>query len=128
LPNVTFLDSPLFEPFAFAICYDLTINSGIFIYMLLTEEDKKEIRDKYKDNISKEVLNALKRGYPVEKSPWNVGDFNPNMISVGNKSYWIEGNKKYLVGKISSIMEEQFPVVDVPTLRRTVKFYLDLMK
>jgi hypothetical protein len=108
--------------------YDLTINTGIFIYMLLTEEDKKEIRDKYKDNISKEVLNALKRGYPVEKSPWNIGDFNPNMISVGNKSYWIEGNKKYLVGKISSIMEEQFPTVDVPTLRRTVKFYLDLMK
>lgn len=96
--------------------------------MLLTEEDKKEIRDKYKDNVSKEVLNALKRSFPVEDSDWKINGITPRMIQVGEKSYWIEHNKKYLVGKISMMLEDKFPDVDTATLRRTVKFYLDLMK
>lgn len=96
--------------------------------MILTEEDKKEILDKYKDNISKEVLNALKRRFPVEQVNFRVGPSDAKMISVGNKSYWIEGHKKYLVGKISLILEEQFPNVEKGLIRRTVKFYLDLMK
>ena len=55
-------------------------------------------------------------------------DGTRKMISVGEKSYWIEGHKKYLVGKISLILEDQFPHVDKGTIRRTIKFYLDLMK
>lgn len=96
--------------------------------MILTEQDKKEILDKYKDNISKEVLTALKRGFPVQETNWNIGPSDMKMISVGEKSYWIEGHKKYLVGKISLILEEQFPNVEKGLIRRTVKFYLDLMK
>lgn len=96
--------------------------------MILSEEDKKEILDKYKDNISKEVLNALKRGFPIEEVNFTFGSQFPKMIGVGGKSYWIEGHKKYLVGKISLMLEDQFPNVDKGTLRRTVKFYLDLMK
>ena len=96
--------------------------------MLLTEQDKQEILDKYKDKISKEVLNTLKRGFPVESTGYSFGTTDLKMIGVGGKSYWIEGHKKYLVGKISLMLSEQFPNVDEGTLRRTVKFYLDIMK
>ena len=96
--------------------------------MLLSEEEKKQILDKYKNNTSEEVLKALKRRFPVEASDWMINGVGMKMISVEGKSFWIEHHKKYLVGKISLILQDLFPNVDTGTLRRTVKFYLDLMK
>jgi hypothetical protein len=96
--------------------------------MRITEEDKKEILNKYKDNTSEEVLRALKRRFPVEESNWELDGVKLKMISVEGKSYWIKEHKKYLVGKIFLILEDKFPDVDTGTLRRTIKFYLDLMK
>jgi hypothetical protein len=49
-------------------------------------------------------------------------------ILVDEKLYMLSQNKKYLVNKISSILEETFTSVEKPTLRRTVKFYLDMLK
>jgi hypothetical protein len=49
-------------------------------------------------------------------------------ILVDDKLYMLSQNKKYLVNKISSIIEETFTSVEKPILRRTVKFYLDMLK
>lgn len=96
--------------------------------MILSEEEKEDIRKKYKDSTSTEVLNHLKRHFPVNEIDWTINGVKPKMISVGEKSYWIEGNKKFLVNKISNVVEDVFPSLDKPTLRRTVKYYLDILK
>ena len=49
-------------------------------------------------------------------------------VLVDDKLYMISQNKKYLVNKISSILEEMFPSVEKPILRKTVKYYLDVLK
>jgi hypothetical protein len=108
--------------------YDLTINIDIFIYMLLTEQEKEEIKKKYEDNISKEVLAHLKRYYPIYEFNMKFMDSPVKQILVDDKLYMLSQNKKYLVNKISSIIEETFTSVEKPFLRRTVKFYLDMLK
>lgn len=97
--------------------------------MIISEEEKKEILKKYDNKISSEVLTHLRRHFPVETHEFNIGDIGPaKMIKVDDKQHFIEKNKKFLVNKISNIIEDSFPSVDKPTLRRTVKFYLDFLK
>ena len=96
--------------------------------MFFSGQEKEQILNKYKDNISEEVLKALKRRFPVEDSDWKINGITPKMVQVGEKSYWIEYNKKYLVGKISSLIESNFIHIETSILRRTVKFYLDYLK
>ena len=47
------------------------------------------------------------------------------IISVEDKSYWVEGNKKFLVNRISNILSDKWSNIEPPTLRRTVKKYID---
>ena len=96
--------------------------------MLITEQEKEEIKKKYEDNISKEVLTHLKRNYPIYEFNMKFTDSPIKQILVDDKLYMLSQNKKYLVNKISSILEETFTSVEKPTLRRTVKFYLDMLK
>lgn len=96
--------------------------------MILSEQEKEDIRKKYKDSTSAEVLNHLKRHFPVHEHDWTINDLSPMLISVEDHSYWIEGHKKFLVNKISSIIEDLFPSVEKSVLRRTVKYYLDVLK
>jgi len=96
--------------------------------MIISEEEKDEIKKKYEDNTSKEVLTHLKRNYPIYEFDIKFMDYPVKQILVDDKLHMLSKNKKYLVNKISSILEETFPSVEKPTLRRTVKFYLDMLK
>jgi hypothetical protein len=96
--------------------------------MIISEEEKDEIKKKYEDNTSKEVLTHLKRNYPIYEFNIKFMDSPVKQILVDDKLHMLSKNKKYLVNKISSILEETFPSVEKPTLRRTVKFYLDMLK
>jgi phosphatidylserine decarboxylase len=90
--------------------------------MFISEDQKEEIRKKYRDNISEVVL------IPISSHSFVSGSIDPfKMIHVGGKSYFIDKNKKFLVNKLSSVIENLFPSVDIPTKRRTVKYYLDLV-
>jgi hypothetical protein len=93
--------------------------------MILSEQEREDILKKYSDNTSDEVLRHLRRNFPVGNPVIDIGGFSPNMITVNNKSYWIEGNKKFLVNKIFGLIEDKFNNIDKPTIRRTVKKYLD---
>ena len=96
--------------------------------MYISENQKEEIRKKYRDNISEEVLIHLRRNFPISSHSFVSGSIDPfKMIHVGGKSYFIDKNKKFLVNKLSSVIENLFPSVDIPTKRRTVKYYLDLV-
>jgi hypothetical protein len=96
--------------------------------MILSEQEKQDIRKKYENNVSKDVLNHLKRHFPVTEHDWKLNDTIIKIISVNDKEYWIKGNKKLLVDKISLIIEDEFPSIEKSVLRRTVKYYLDLLK
>lgn len=93
--------------------------------MRLTEEEIKKILD-YGSDISKELLNHLKRHYPTyeQKDNW-VGRDSVKWIFVDGKLRLLLNNKKYLTNKISSELEDMWIGIGIPTIRRTVKKYLD---
>lgn len=92
--------------------------------MRLTEQEKKDILKKYEDNTSEELLIHLKRHFPVyeEKTPWGA---TIKFIQVDDKVRPLASNKKYLVNKISSLLEDTWIGLGIPTIRRTVKKYID---
>jgi hypothetical protein len=96
--------------------------------MILSEQEKEDIRKKYEGNYSNEILVHLRRNYPVYEFDAKFMDSPFKQILVDDKLYMLSRNKKYLVNKISSILEETFPSVEKSLIRRTVKFYLDMLK
>jgi len=96
--------------------------------MRLSEQEREDILKKYDDNTSEDVLRHLRRNFPISSSVIDIGGFTANMITVGDKSYWIQGYKKFLVNKIFNLIEDKFVDVDKPTIRRTVKKYLDFFR
>ena len=93
--------------------------------MNISESEKKEILSKYIGNTSDELLTHLKRNFPVSelKFDWMT---NPiKQIYIDDKSYHIEDNKKYLVGKLANYLEDEWTHLDNSVLRRTVKKFLD---
>jgi len=96
--------------------------------MILSEQEKEDIRKKYEGNYSNEVLVHLRRNYPVYEFNSKFMDSPLKQILVDDKLYMLSQNKKYLVNKISSVLEDTFTSVEKPILRRTVKFYLDMLR
>lgn len=95
--------------------------------MKITEEEKKEILSKYNDDTSDELLNYLKRHFTKheEKTSWGkILQF----IKVDDKMRPLEGNKKYLVNKIFSIIGDDWIHLGEQKTRRTIKKYLDGIK
>ena len=93
--------------------------------MKLTEEEKKEILSKYNDGTSNEVLNHLRRTYPVSEFKLSFQEEPTKIIMIGGKSVILKGNKKYLVNKLNSMVEDNFPQIDKKEIRRTIKKFLD---
>lgn len=92
--------------------------------MKLTKEEKDEIMSKYNDNTSEQLLKHLKRNFPVYVNNI-IPELVTKMIVVDDKPYILKGNKKFLVNKISSILEDEWVFLDKNELRRTVKKYID---
>jgi hypothetical protein len=96
--------------------------------MILSEQEKEDIRKKYEGNYSNEILIHLRRHFPVYEfdSKWMQSPLK--QILVDDKLYMLSQNKKDLVNRISYVIEEKFPSVEKPILRRTVKYYLDMLR
>jgi len=94
--------------------------------MLISEQEKERILSKYYDNTSQEVKNYMKRRFPVShyKFDWMEKPFI--QILVDDKLIAVENNKKSLVNKIYHYINDEFPHIDEPTIRRTIKMYLDI--
>lgn len=93
--------------------------------MKLTEEEKKDILSKYNNDTSDALLNHLKRTYPVLNSKVSWSDEPIKMISVDQKTRLLKGNKKYLVAKLSNILEDEWSHLGEPVMRRTIKKFID---
>ncbi len=93
--------------------------------IMLTEEEKKEILSKYDDNTSSELLTFLKRNFPSGETNLDWMNAPMKYIFVGDKVRYLDGNKKYLVNLIDSIIEDQWIGITQPIRRRTIKKYID---
>lgn len=93
--------------------------------MNISEEEKKQILSKYKDDTSDEILNYLKRHYTTTKTYLEWMPEPMLMININDKFYHVKGNKKFLVGRLSSLLEPLFSNIDIKVIRRTIKKYLD---
>jgi hypothetical protein len=93
--------------------------------MRITESEKKEILSKYNGNTSNELLTYLKRNFPTSDYTHPFFDEPIKRISIDDKSHIIKGNKKYLVNKIMSYIEDEWVHLGNDVLRRTVKKFID---
>jgi len=93
--------------------------------MIITEEEKKVILSKYQDNTSNELLTYLKRHFPVVTHKFDWVDKPFKQLSIDQKTYRLDGNKKYLVGKLFNILESDWVHLGEPLIRRTIKKFID---
>jgi hypothetical protein len=101
------------------------INTTIFMNMRLTEEEKKELMSKYSGDTSDELLNHLKRHFPVTEIRYDWMVEPVLFIQVDDKSRLVKNNKKYLVGVIYNLVENDWISLGEKKIRRTIKKYLD---
>ena len=96
--------------------------------MRITEEERKEILSKYEGNTSDQLLTYLKRHFPVHEIKFDWMEKPIKQISIDQKTYMLEHNKKYLVGKLFNYLESEWVHLGEAVLRRTIKKYLDGVK
>ena len=93
--------------------------------MRITEEEKKEIMSKYEGTTSNELLNYLKRHFPVSEFKFDWMEKPIKQLSIDYKTYTVNSNKKYLVGKLFNYLESDWVHLGEPVIRRTIKKYID---
>lgn len=96
--------------------------------IVITEQEKQDILNKYQDNTDDKVFIFLRRKYPVSEidSFFLEGKKNKYIV-VDGKRRFLEGNKDYLKSLIKNEIIDDFPNVLVPTLVRTIKKFLSLI-
>jgi hypothetical protein len=93
--------------------------------MRITEEERKEILSKYVDDTSDELLTYLKRHFPTHEINFDWMKTPLKLIQIDDKTRPLVGNKKYLVGKIFQMIEDDWVALGEQKIRRTIKKYLD---
>ncbi len=96
--------------------------------MRITEDERKEIMSKYDGTTSDELLNYLKRHFPVNEIKFDWMENPLKQISIDQKTYMLDRNKKHLVGKLFNYLESDWVHLGEPIIRRTIKKYLDGIK
>lgn len=92
--------------------------------LIITEEEKDDIINKYKDNTDNKLLVYLKRHFPVRQTKIDSIPFR--FIQIDDKSRNLDDNKKYLVSRIFNEVEDEFTGMDKNIMRRTIKYYIDV--
>jgi len=93
--------------------------------MRITEQERKDILSKYENETSDELLTYLKRHFPTHKVDMQWMNKPAIFIQIEDKTKPLLGNKKYLVGKIFNMVEEEWIALGEQKIRRTIKKYLD---
>lgn len=92
---------------------------------MISEQERKEILSKYSGNTSDKLLTYLKRNFPVYEYKLEWMEKPWKQISIDSKSHMLDRNKKFLVNKISSYIEDEWIHLPTEVRRRTVKKYID---
>ena len=78
--------------------------------------------------IDDNLMDYLIKNYPVGKYRDSAAEFlGPKYVMVDDKPYPLEGHKKRITNKIYWEVIEEFPNVNEPVLRRTIKTFLNNM-
>lgn len=95
--------------------------------IIITEQEKQDILNKYQDNTDDKVFTYLRRNYPVMELEPIFPDKKIKYIFVGGKMRYLQGNKDYLKSLLKNEIIDVFPDAPVPTLIRTIKKFLSLI-
>jgi len=95
---------------------------------MITEQEKKELLSKYSGDTSDELLTYLKRHFPVTEIKHDWMTEPVLFIKIDDKSRLVKNNKKYLVGAIYNLIEDDWISLGEKKIRRTIKKYLDGIK
>lgn len=96
--------------------------------MMISEQEKKELFLKYSGDTSDELLNHLKRHFPVTEVKHDWMNEPIKFIQVEDKTRSLQNNKKFLVSVIYNVVESQWISTGEKKIRRTIKKYLDGIK
>ena len=96
--------------------------------MKLTEEQLNEMKSNYDGKPAQKLLNHLKRNYPTHEVNFDWMTSPIKMISVDEKNYHLAENKKYLTEKIFNLLGSEWASLGTPTIRKTIKYFLDGIK
>ena len=76
--------------------------------------------------IDDNLMDYLIKNYPVGKYRESAAEFlGPKYVMVDEKPYPLEGNKKLITNKIYWEVVDEFPNINEPILRRTIKTFLN---
>ena len=93
--------------------------------MIISEEERRQILSKYSGDTSDELLLHLKRHFPVHEINFDWMKSPVKLIQIDDKTRPMASNKKYLVGKIYHMVEDDWNSLGEQKIRRTIKKYLD---
>jgi len=105
--------------------------------LIITEQDRQKILDKYRDNTDQTLLNKLKRRYRIIPKQTIETPFGPHEVDTsivyedGDRVAEIKNRKSELVNKIyNEVIEsiysgETLDRDKIGIIRRTIKKYLD---
>ena len=98
--------------------------------IIITEEQQNMLMNDNEEKYDKRILTYLFRHFPVDTRTLN---FTPEIkirnIYIGDKSRNLDSNsKKYLVNSIYNIISEDIPITDENITRKTIKYFIDLVR
>ena len=96
--------------------------------LILTEDDKNDIKLQYQGSIDKKFYDFLKSNIEVESRNVDFSDKPFVLMYVNGKSRLLNNSKKYLVNVLLNAYGDDFPNLNDASKRLTSKKYIDELK
>lgn len=96
--------------------------------LILTEDDKNDIKLQYQGSIDKKFYDFLKSNIEVESRNVDFSDKPFVLMYVNGKSRLLNNSKKYLVNVLLNAYGDDFSNLNDASKRLTAKKYIDELK
>ena len=96
--------------------------------LILTEDDKNDIKLQYQGSIDKKFYDFLKSNIEIESRNVDFSDKPFVLMYVNGKSRLLNNSKKYLVNVLLNAYGDDFPNLNDASKRLTAKKYIDELK
>jgi hypothetical protein len=96
--------------------------------LILTEDDKNDIKLQYQGSIDKKFYDFLKSNIEVESRNVDFSNKPFVLMYVNGKSRLLNNSKKYLVNVLLNAYGDDFPNLNDASKRLTAKKYIDELK
>ena len=96
--------------------------------LILTEDDKKDIKLQYQGSVDKKFYDFLKSNIEVESRNVDFSDKQFVLMYVNGKSRLLNNSKKYLVNVLLNAYGDDFPNLNDASKRLTAKKFIDELK